>query len=1146
MLDDYETENVYEETSNKTSDRFFLKKFELDEEQKRETILSMASTRSYIYFLTKSHNIFRVNSVSLETISESYSIPDPKVKNNYKEHFDKIWADREGNHCIIRHNNAIYYFNSGLKESYEIDNFRGKEICAIALDDRNTDTKSTKKFLAVDYDNTIYECSLDIVIDEKTKTKKIQEQVEELTRLHLTESGLEEDDDQDKKRAKIINDRIYGIKFIYATNTTIDQGSDSCYIMAVTKNRLYQFLGPGFKSFKQVFKRYENNPALINETCKHFPKKENIFRVEFDVLYKNESMSIGDKKSKRLDVFNQFGWRTDSGYCFGEFKHINSDTSSGLPLEVKEFTIIPFQKITDKGKKEIDLAPISVIHTVYHIFILYDDCLTVVSKLTSNIIHTEYFDTKYDQMIYNEFSEVKEEKDENEENDNKKKKKGDKGSILLTSKEGVFQISLENENEDIWKDYLDIGDFEKAKAYCNSDELKKKINKIDADKEFTQNKIVAANKYAFSDEKLEIICLKYLKEGDFDALKTFLEIYKFENIKVEEGKSLSKRESLQLNLLATWMIELFLSQKNTTVNEFVDLIRTYKANINFDLIYQILLSYGKMEEYEKFCLTLGEYRRVVNHRINQGQIKDALSLLSESASWVIDCPEENMELLKKLGNVFLENCHLFFQADPEGSFHFLNEILIKLNVDIDNMMEIVILSLMGRTDRDITKAKDKGHRDEKTEKGPKCEKDNQLTPKEKTQFNKEVSCIMKNLEKLKKNSGFTRNIRNQIKNQMSNIHNLYVFYLALNPTNKQAVINFLKDYVVLDSAGKRKNKVLFQVDYAKALLQENQLAYALILSLMGKYSEAITVALTKGPNDTDESFKDNQDLAEYIATNCPDKMIQKSLWLQIFKSYGEGGDNEKDNNSEKKLKKALKILEKSQVLKIEDVLPYITDSIKIEEFKTHISNCISQYENNINELKENIKSYNNTAENIKMDINKINKKPMEIKYNEFKCEICKELIRNKRIFLFPCGHMFDMNCIRDRLLDYENTGLGYLHEDNVKIDKLFYDLRYIPSPVFPENEDIIKQEEPKKVEETTPMTTMKKVGGILSKIKNEFSIGGPKKEDILLLNMEREKNLKTVLYEYLSKHCVLCGNFLVDSVQCSLDDKGKQEPNFVL
>ena len=85
---------------------------------------------------------------------------------------------------------------------------------------------------------------------------------------------------------------------------------------------------------------------------------------------------------------------------------------------------------------------------------------------------------------------------------------------------------------------------------------------------------------------------------------------------------------------------------------------------------------------------------------------------------------------------------------------------------------------------------------------------------------------------------------------------------------------------------------------------------------------------------------------------------------------------------------------------------------------------------------------------------------MEIKYNEFKCEICRELIRNKRIFLFPCGHMFDMDCIRKRLLDYENTGLENLHEDNVKIDKLFYELGYINRYVFKENDTEEKVEEP--------------------------------------------------------------------------------------
>ena len=143
MLDDYESGQTFEENTNSnTSDKFYLKKFELDEEQKKETIISMASSRKYIFFLTESHNIFLAKSNTLETISESFSLPNPREKNNFKDHFNKIWVDREGNHCIIRHNDAIYYFNSELKESFELDGFRGKEICAVGLDDRNIETNS--------------------------------------------------------------------------------------------------------------------------------------------------------------------------------------------------------------------------------------------------------------------------------------------------------------------------------------------------------------------------------------------------------------------------------------------------------------------------------------------------------------------------------------------------------------------------------------------------------------------------------------------------------------------------------------------------------------------------------------------------------------------------------------------------------------------------------------------------------------------------------------------------------------------------------------------------------------------------------------------------------------------------------------------
>ena len=1102
MIDDFESKIMNEENSKGTSDKFYLKEFDLSEEQKRETILSMATSKKYIYFLTGSHNIFRVNSVTLETISESYTLPDPKEKNDFKEsNFNKIWADREGNHCIIRHNNAIYYFNCALQEIIELENFRGKEICAVALDDRNIEPKTTKNFLAVDYYNNIYECCVDVIIDEKSKKEKIVDSVEKLTQLIFSDPSTEDEEESDKKRSKQMNDRIYGIKFFHATNSNIDQSEDSCYIVAVSKNRFYQFYGPGLKGFKQIFSRYERNPSLVNDCCKHFPKIKKDFRVDFDILYKNESRSIGDKKSKKMDVFNMFGWRTYTGYCYGNFSHNNNDKSSGLPLELKEFTIIPFQKITDKGQKQTNLDPIAVMHTLNHIFILYDDCLTVVSKLTSNIVHTQYFDTKYDQMLYNEFSK-------------------DNGIILLTSRKKLYQISLKDENKDIWKDFLEISQFDKALAFCDSDTLKQKIYRIMADQDFKKNPANSANTYAFSDERFEIVCLKYLMEKDIFGLKLYLDCYKVENIKPDENEGYTPEQKLQLNLINTWLVELCLSDKNAKDGDFKNLLtREVKKTLDKNLIYQLLLNYGKMKEYTDYASNNSDFERAVFHHINQGQINEAIKALQ----LYLGFGTEDKNELASLTNIFLENSHLFFQTNPKDSIDLFNNF--KAIGGNDHLVENAVQALMSRTDKDNLNGKNK----------------KELEPKAKKEFDDNIKVIMNYLKELKENSDKNKYIKNQIREQRNNINNLYIFYLSVNPANKQAVIDFLKKYLELDKNGRKNQKaeVDFQLDYAKRLLKDNQLAYALVLALMGKFSEGVAYVLKKASDDNNP--QKHQEIAEFIANSATDKKLKKKLWIDIFRNYSESGGDSKNNKDEEKFTQAIKIMEKSKVLKIEDVLPHITDSIKIEEFKSQISDCISQYEKNINKLKKNIKDYNQTAENIKMDINKIKKKSMEIKYNEFKCQICNGYIKNKNIFLFPCGHMFDMDCIRETLLNYEITGLESLHEDNVKIDQLSYNLGYIPKRLFRQRKEVQNEEEEIKKGEEKEKEKENKLADGFGLLKKLNFVTKNKKEELPELDEAAKNHYKTALNEILSKQCVLCGDFLVDSVQCSLNQKSTKE-----
>jgi hypothetical protein len=283
---------------------------------------------------------------------------------------------------------------------------------------------------------------------------------------------------------------------------------------------------------------------------------------------------------------------------------------------------------------------------------------------------------------------------------------------------------------------------------------------------------------------------------------------------------------------------------------------------------------------------------------------------------------------------------------------------------------------------------------------------------------------------------------------------------------------------------------------------------------MGKYSDAVKTALK-------QKSQDCQKIAKFIASNAPGEKLRKQLWIDIF-----SGD------SQNEFQEALKIMKESKILKIEDVLPHITDTIKIEEFKKQISNCINDYEDNIKKLKEDISDYNKTAENIKNDIIKIKKKSMEIQYSSCKCEICQSYIKDKNIFLFPCGHMFDARCIKQCLLDYEASGLEYIHEKNKRIDELFFDLGISKQKSFLDmnnSNKIINKEEEKKEEEQSKTNT------IFNKFKFNIDIPVFKKQEIVEdKSVNDPKKLREELNAILSEQCVLCGDYMVDSIQCSI------------
>ena len=1094
MLNDLESNILQEDNPQSTSDKFPLKKFVLPGSQQNINILAISTSKRYIYIVTQSGDrgaeLLRIESDTLKPIQQAYSIRSTLDNSNTHDlTLTKIWTDRCGNHTIIRHCNHIYYFNSNSSFVKELNCLRGVEVYAVAFDERNENPKSTGNFLVTDFYNHVYEVNINV--EFLSSDIKVEEVAQHLTEFKFSNWDNDDDDEiQDKRRKK--DDLILGIRFFRATKQNSDPNEDVCYIVAVTKSKFYQFFGPGASSFRQLFGRFERNPSYFNDCCKYFPetmkKKNDFVGGGLDILYRTEQRNIGNNQSQRLEVFNQFGWKTESGYCYGNFTYKTKNT--GLPDELKNFIVVPFAKITSSGSKETNCDPISAVHTLNHVFILYKDCLTVISKLTCNIVHTQYFQTKYTNMVYDDCAR-------------------DGGVIFLTSNNSLYQVSLKDENKDIWQDYVEIGDYEKAVNLCGKDnpQLERKINRICAENLLEKNEgRNAATKYSNSDERFETVCLKFLMKNDIEALKIYLELYLTQNT--------TENDLTQRSLIYTWLIEIYLNMskndKKKNLEDFRGIIREYQKFIDKDTIYQLLESYGKMDEYIEFASLMGDYEKAIVYYINEGQIDKAIDKLTWFASF-----SDDKETLDKLSTIFLDNSHVFFKKKPKESIMLLQQRFKKVK------MEKIVQAIMSTTDKNT--------KSENNEINQKIAEQKIADQKDDTKNDKQA--ILLYLKSL---------VEGPKVEEENNIHNLYIFYLSKSKNNQTAIIEYLKGPLKKDTTelfNQKKKEVLFQLDYAKKLFFDNKPAYCLVLALMGKFSDAVREAL-------EQNTPECNNIAEFIASNAPFEKLRKKLWIDIFSRDSKSGFNT-----------ALSIMKKSNILKIEDVLPHITDSIKIEEFKKQISNCINEYEDNINKLKKDICDYNTTAENIKNDIYKVKKKSMEIQYSSCKCEICQSYIKDKNIYLFPCGHMFDSYCIRDTLLNYQLTGLTYLKEKNIRIDELFYDLGLSTKQNFRlkgvGSKLISEEEEDKKVPEKQQNT-----GGIFNKIMN-IKIFDKQESPLANLKDERIQSLKNELNNILSEQCVLCGDYMVDSIQCSLDKKredkkeadkenAKNEDNYVI
>jgi len=151
------------------------------------------------------------------------------------------------------------------------------------------------------------------------------------------------------------------------------------------------------------------------------------------------------------------------------------------------------------------------------------------------------------------------------------------------------------------------------------------------------------------------------------------------------------------------------------------------------------------------------------------------------------------------------------------------------------------------------------------------------------------------------------------------------------------------------------------------------------------------------------------DLASQVADQATiDRALRKRLWLKIAKQV--------ISNSSGNIKTAIDFLNRCDLLKIEDLIPFFPDFVIIDDFKEEICTALEEYSRSIDGLKREMDEAAMTAGNIKAEIKALDQRYAIVEPGE-RCWICRLPLLVKQFFVFPCQHAFHSECLGTRVIE---------------------------------------------------------------------------------------------------------------------------------
>ncbi|EJU01938.1 hypothetical protein DACRYDRAFT_94898 [Dacryopinax primogenitus] len=780
-------------------------------------------------------------------------------------------------------------------------------------------------------------------------------------------------------------------------------------VVVSTGGRVYQFYGPlgagagtgtgagaTGGGWEEIFKAYREGAPKFLELPPPHPSSSLHF------LYPSPP-STASAASSQSQLPTRLAWLTSSGIYTSL---LTFPPLSGSQGPIDSARLLPFPEATSGTPDAEPELPIGLAMTEWHYVLLYPSHLVGISLLSEKKVWEEHLPLLPREAVLGLAPDV------------------GRHTAWVYTAQNLWELDTVGEARDVWRDYLGQGKWDEALKHCTTPEQRDAVHAQQADHLFNSGRYIpAAHTYALAplSRSFESVTLHFIDSGERDALRFYL------SARLERTR---KADVAQRCLLATWMVEGWLarlgevedgvasfgregeeggeeshglgdasaaavgglgvdhSHQQITVqarmdgaakekegegetkrgstgelenllmerhlleDELKQFLITYKANLDKKTTYELILAHGRADIFLHYASIVGDWERVLDHWVLEEDWEKALAVLSR---------QSKMDLYYRHASVLIrrapkETVDLWLRApqlDPLKLVAALLQAPTAASSQVNHAIRYLHHLVFERGNAD---------------------------PKIHNLFITFLATLSSPTGGAKTNGTTTNGVNGATG---------AVLGTADDPTPAE-----LLRFLTAAPAEPVTGTPYYDLDYALRLCKSRGLtgACVLIYSQMGLYENAVELALERGDV---ELARINADKPE------EDERLRKKLWLKIAKYVVQ---------DKKDIRTAMQFVESTNLLSLEDILPFFPDFVLIDDFKDTIISALESSSAHIERLKSEMEDATRSAESIRAEITQLKDRFVTVERNE-RCARCGFGLLARQFYVFPCGHSFHTDCL---------------------------------------------------------------------------------------------------------------------------------------